>query len=79
MKIHSILDKFKSLFKKVPEIQKGKVLIILGPIIFVLIVYISIGYNSKLKEERVNAINSFLSSNDTILLKNYLLNRIKSP
>ena len=78
MKIHSILDKFKSLFKKVPEIQKGKVLIILGPIIFVLIVYISIGYNSKLKEERVNAINSFLSSNDTILLKNYLLNRFKS-
>tara|TARA_Y100001970_G_scaffold289152_1_gene418588 strand:+ start:317 stop:1585 length:1269 start_codon:yes stop_codon:yes gene_type:complete len=59
--------------------KKSKLLVFFGPIVFVLIIYASISYNSKLKRERIEIINSFLSSNDTILLKNYLLNQLKSP
>jgi len=36
-------------------------------------------YNAKVKKERLRAIDSFLLSNETVLLKNYLLNQIKSP
>tara|TARA_B100001175_G_C19503492_1_gene639545 strand:+ start:294 stop:1622 length:1329 start_codon:yes stop_codon:yes gene_type:complete len=36
-------------------------------------------YGSALKKKRLEAIDSFVSSNETILLKNYLLNQIKSP
>jgi len=79
MKIHIILEKFKELTKKLPKNQRQRLLVILGPIVFISIIYVSIAYNSKLKEERFEAINSFLSNNDTILLKNYLLNQMKSP
>ncbi len=54
-------------------------MVILAPVIFIFIIYGSINYNSKLKKERTEAIESFLSNNNTILLKNYLLNQIKSP
>ena len=36
-------------------------------------------YGSTLKKKRLEAIDSFISSNETVLLKNYLLNQIKSP
>ena len=36
-------------------------------------------YSSTLKKKRLEAINAFISSNETVLLKNYLLNQIKSP
>ena len=46
-------------------------------IIFVISALFS--YSSTLKKNRLNAVDSFISSNETILLKNYLLNQIKSP
>ena len=79
MRIHVILEKFKRLIKKLPSDQKSRFLFVLGPIVFIFIIYVAITYNSKLKRERSEAINSFLLDNDTILLKNYLLNKIKSP
>ncbi len=79
MKIHEILENLKHFAKKGSMNGTGKIWLLLGPIFFILIVYVSITYNSKLKKERLEAINSFLSSNETILLKNYLLNQIKSP
>ena len=36
-------------------------------------------YSSALKKKRLEAIDTFISSNETVLLKNYLLNQIKSP
>ena len=36
-------------------------------------------YNNSIKKKRLEAIDSFISNNQTILLKNYLLNQIKSP
>ena len=46
-------------------------------IIFVISALFS--YSSTLKKKRLKAVESFISSNETILLKNYLLNKIKSP
>ncbi len=79
MKIMEIFNKFRQLAKKLQEFRKERFLIILGSASFILFVYIAIAYNSKLKEERFEAINSFLLNNDTILLKNYFLNQVKSP
>ncbi len=79
MKIHHIFNKFNELITNLSKSKKSKLLVFFGPIVFVLIIYASISYNSKLKRERIEIINSFLSSNDTILLKNYLLNQLKSP
>ena len=79
MKIHPIFKKIEGLINSLSKDDKSKLLIIFGPIFFVLIIYVSITYNSKLKKERLEVINSFLSSNETVLLKNYLLNQIKSP
>ena len=36
-------------------------------------------YNTNNKKKRLEAIDTFLESNETVLLKNYLLNQIKSP
>ena len=46
-------------------------------IIFVISALFS--YGSTLKKKRLEAIDSFITSNETILLKNYLLNQLKSP
>ena len=70
---------FWNLIRISKKIKKGKFLIFFGPIFFILFVYTSITYNTILKERRIEAITSFLSNNDTILLKNFLLNKIKSP
>ena len=79
MKINEILNKFKEVIKKLKVFGKNRFLIILGSVFFIFFVYISITYNSKLKREKSEAIDSFLLNNDTILLKNYFLNQIKSP
>ena len=52
--------------------------------VFVLIllfitIYSSIIYNSSLKQKRIKEINAFLSNDQTVLLKNYIINKIKSP
>ena len=46
-------------------------------IIFIISALFS--YSSALKKKRLKAVDTFISSNETILLKNYLLNQIKSP
>ena len=79
MKINKILNEFREAIKKLNIVKKERFLVVLGSIIFIFVIYVSITYNSKLKKEKINAINSFLAKNDTILLKNYFLNQIKSP
>tara|TARA_B100000214_G_scaffold374396_1_gene357008 strand:+ start:384 stop:1601 length:1218 start_codon:yes stop_codon:yes gene_type:complete len=44
-----------------------------------IIASIVFSYNSSLKKKRLENIDSFLSNNQTILLKNYLLNQLRSP
>ena len=79
MKILLILEKFKEFGQKLPKNKVGRLFLFLGPIIFIFLIYVSITYNSKLKEQRSETISSFLLNNDTILLKNYILNQINSP
>ena len=79
MKIRKFLERFKGIQNELTKVKKNSLLVFLGPIFFILIIYSAISYNSKLKEERLKTIASFLANNDTILLKNYLLNQIESP
>ncbi len=74
-----ILNRFKEAVKILKKIDKNKLWVLAGSLFFIFFIYVSIAYNSKLKRERSAAINKFLSNNDTILLKNYFLNQIKSP
>ncbi len=79
MRIPAFYEKFNDFFRKSLKNIQTRYLLILSPIFFILIIYAAIIYNSKLKEQRMETITSFLSNNNTILLKNYLLNQIKSP
>ena len=49
-----------------------------GTLLF-LIMYFSFLINENLKEKRAKQISSFLNNNQTVLLKNYIFNKIKSP
>ena len=51
----------------------------IGSTLLFLIVYFSFLINENLKEKRAEQISSFLSNNQTVLLKNYIFNKIKSP
>ncbi len=79
MKIRKFLERFKGIQNELTKVKKNSLLVFLGPVFFILLIYSAISYNSKLKEERLKTIASFLANNDTILLKNYLLNQIESP
>ena len=59
--------------------MEKKVIAIIGFCLFAAIIYSSILYNTHLKKKRVEAINSFLLNDQTVLLKNYILNQINSP
>ncbi len=73
------LDKIITLNKKIyKNIDVSRNYVLFG---FVIIFIISalFTYSSALKKKRLEAIDAFVSSNETVLLKNYLLNQIKSP
>ena len=44
-----------------------------------ILIYASIFINTNLKEKRKQQIGAFLSNNQTVLLRNYIFNKIKSP
>ena len=52
---------------------------ILFGFLIIFVVSALFAYSSTLKKKRLEAIDTFISSNETVLLKNYLLNQIKSP
>ena len=51
----------------------------IGGTLLFLIIYFSFLINENLKEKRAEQISSFLTNNQTVLLKNYIFNKIKSP
>ena len=81
------LKQFLSYFNKTkPTLSKRLIgLKAVKPIYFfagfslIILVYLSVFINANLKEKRTKQISSFLSNNQTILLKNYIFNKIKSP
>ena len=64
---------------KYPIIKKTKPIYVFTVLLVCGSIYSLILYNSGLKEKRAEEIKSFLSNNQTVLLKNYILNQIKSP
>ena len=60
-------------------IKKDKINFLILGLMVVIITSAIFSYSTALKQKRLKAINTFLSNDETILLKNYLLNQIKSP
>jgi len=73
------IQSFKSLKREYPILRKIKLVYALITVLFFVTIYSAIIYNSSLKEKRIKEINAFLSNDQTVLLKNYILNKIKSP
>jgi len=67
------------LSKKYPVLKKIRPIYIFSAFLFFIGIYSMIIYNLNQKEKRTQEITSFLSNDQTILLKNYILNQIKSP
>ena len=71
--ISSRLTKKYEIFKKIKPVY------FLSGFILLIIIYTSIFINTNLKEKREQQISAFLSNNQTVLLRNYIFNKIKSP
>ena len=77
--LKNLFNKTINYWKKLyVDIDVSRNYVIFGFLIVFLISAI-FAYGSTLKKKRLKAIDSFISSNETVLLKNYLLNQIKSP
>ena len=72
-RISTDLAKKHVFFKKIKPIY-----FFLG-LLLIIIIYSSVIINSNIKVKRTEQISSFLSNNQTVLLRNYIFNKIKSP
>ena len=76
----SNLEKFsQSLSKKFAFFKIFKPIYFFGSLLLLSIISFSIIINESLKKKRAEEINSFLTNNQTLLLRNYIFNKIKSP
>ena len=74
------LEKFSQILsKKFVFFKILKPIYFFGVLLMFSIISFSIVINDNLKKKRAEEINSFLANNQTVLLKNYIFNRIKSP
>ncbi len=69
----------QNLRRKYPVLRKIEPAHTVVAIFLFVTIYSGIIYNSSLKEKRIKEINAFLSNDQTVLLKNYIINKIKSP
>ena len=72
-------DKIINYGKKLLKNTDVSINSILFGFLIIFVVSALFAYSSTLKKKRLEAIDTFISSNETVLLKNYLLNQIKSP
>ena len=76
----SNLEKFSQrLSKKFVFFKIFKPIYFFGSLLLFSIISFSIIINENLKNKRAKEISSFLSNNQTVLLRNYVFNKIKSP
>ena len=68
-----------NLSKKFKNFKSLKINYIIFSFVFIIISTLVFSFNNSIKKDRLKAIDSFISNNQTVLLKNYLLNQIKSP
>ena len=71
--ISSKLTRKYEIFKKIKPVY------FLSGFMLLILIYTSIFINTNLKEKRKQQIDAFLSNNQTVLLRNYIFNKIKSP
>jgi len=71
--------KISFLIEKLKFRPHKKTNLILFSFLFMIIASIVFSYNSSIKSKRLKEIDAFLSNNQTVLLKNYILNQLKSP
>ena len=71
--ISSKLTRKYEIFKKIKPVY------FLSGFMLLILIYTSIFINTNLKEKRKQQIGAFLSNNQTVLLRNYIFNKIKSP
>ena len=64
---------------KILSPKMEEIVLITSSILLIFFIYFAITYNSILEKKRIESIDSFLSNNQTVLLKNYILNQVKSP
>ena len=80
IKIFQILSKNAAyIVKRFRGIKDEKLSLIVFSFLFLIVAAIVFSYNSSIKKKRSEQIDFFISSDQTVLLKNYLLNQIKSP
>ena len=77
--LDSLIKNLRFFSKKFSFFKNDKKNIVVFSFLFMIIASIVFSYNSSLKKKRLENIDSFLSNNQTILLKNYLLNQLRSP
>ena len=71
--------KISFLIEKLKFRPHKKTNLILFSFLFMIIASVVFSYNSSIKSKRLKEIDTFLSNNQTVLLKNYILNQLKSP
>ena len=76
---HKLTRQANLLIKRFPNLKNERTNFIVFSFLFMIIASIVFSYNSTIKKKKLSEIDSFLSNNQTVLLKNYLLNQIKSP
>ena len=73
------LKKTGSFIRRVPDFKNDKINLIIFSFLFMIITSIVFSFNNSIKKKKLEEIDSFLSNDQTVLLKNYLLNQLKSP
>ncbi len=68
-----------SFLKRNWQNRNKKINYVIFSFLFIIITSAVFSYNNVVKKKRLKEINSFISNNQTVLLKNYLLNKLKSP
>ena len=83
MTINHFLTNLVRISRKLPKnyvlFSRVRPVYFIGGTLLFLIMYFSFLINENLKEKRAEQISSFLTNNQTVLLKNYIFNKIKSP
>ncbi len=75
----NLVKNLSDLSKKFPAVIQHKKNFFVFSFLFMIIAILTFSYNTSIKKKRLEEIDSFLSNNQTILLKNYLLNQLRSP
>jgi len=78
-KLPGLIRQENFLVKKLPDLRSGKANLLVFSFLFMIVASLVFSYSSSIKKKKLEEIDSFLSNNQTVLLKNYLLNQIKSP